>query len=358
MAIGGLWNRVSSLGRGGAVSQLQGDLRSITDAELLESPPKEVLESVTRATNVEEDRREILLHLQECLAEASSKRWRRVHGGLVLLDHLLRCGSTSVVTEIAEGKHFDPVQRLTFLEKFEYGDDRRVQNVVRQKATALRTQLITRLQDPHAVERPVQKTASSSSRGVATPGAGTGTSAGGGSSSGGRFVGFGSDGPVEADKATPATSSAYVGFGSDSCPNFDQVGKSKVVNGLVKLGHRDDTSSESENESRRKTASGSKAGQPPLPADRRKPMEDSTDSEGSGGRRRGRRKERSPRAAKPAPPPLVAEADLLGGFREPALAQVAVNPPAVQEDLLGGMFADAAPAKPPAPAGGKDLLDF
>lgn len=355
MAIG-LWNRVSSLGKGGAVSQLQSDLRSITDAELLESPPKEVLESVTRATNVEDDRREILLHLQACLAEASSKRWRRVHGGLVLLDHLLRCGSISVVTEIAEGKHFDPVQRLSFLEKFEYGDDRRVQNVVRQKATALRTQLITRLQDPHAVEPPVQKAASSSSRGVATPG--TGTSAGGGSSSGGRFVGFGSDGPAEADKATPATSSAYVGFGSDSCPNFDQVGKSKVVNGLVVLGHKDDTSSESENEGRRKTASGTKAGQPPLPADRRKPMEDSTDSEGSGGRRRGRRKERSPRAAKPAPPPPVAEADLLGGFHEPALAQVEDKPPPVQDDLLGGMFADAAPAKPPAPAGDMDLLDF
>ena len=32
--------------------------------------------------------------------------------------------------------HFDPVQRLTFLEKFEYRDDLRVQGMVRQKASA------------------------------------------------------------------------------------------------------------------------------------------------------------------------------------------------------------------------------
>merc|ERR1719498_1599422 len=73
-------------------------------------------------------------HLRIRLSETEGKNWRRIYGSLVLVEQLLQRGSSVLMTEAAEGQHFDLVQRLSFLEKFVYRDDIRVQAMVRGKA--------------------------------------------------------------------------------------------------------------------------------------------------------------------------------------------------------------------------------
>mmetsp|Transcript_10483 Transcript_10483/g.28710 ORF Transcript_10483/g.28710 Transcript_10483/m.28710 type:complete len:340 (-) Transcript_10483:41-1060(-) len=332
MAEGGFWSRLR-LGRGGA-SPLEADLRRITEAESIDTPDKDVLRSIVTSTHDPDDRRDILRHLQECLAESSGRRWRRVHGGLVLLEELIKNGAPALITEISEGMHFDPVQRLTFIERFEYKEDRRVQGIVRQKATALRADLIDRLQGGSGE-------GASAASGKASP---TRSGGRGGqrptsvSDKGDRYVGFGSDsvaggGASEPDKR--GSSSAYVGFGSDDVGNHmpDNSGSRKnVVNGLVAVGHRDDTDSDSSgNEGRRPRGKQQEKprGSPAIIHAKggRKALEDSTDSDSDGDRPKRRAAQSSKPAQKPPPPP-AAEVDLLGGFDSPSPAA----PPPAQKD--------------------------
>mmetsp|Transcript_50125 Transcript_50125/g.106593 ORF Transcript_50125/g.106593 Transcript_50125/m.106593 type:complete len:364 (-) Transcript_50125:87-1178(-) len=361
----GFWERAKTFGRGPQLSPLQADLRRLTEAELLESPPPETLNNVANASHDEDQRREILLHMQECLAEPSSRRWRRVNGGLVLLDHLLRRGSPKVVTEIAEGRHFDPLQRLAFLEKFEFSDDKRVQNMLRQKATALRSEMMLRLQDPD------YEPATSSGPG-GTQGSGRDHEDRNGTSSASKYVGFGSDSPpgAEPKQAAPTTSSAYVGFGNDSVASYiGEGGKPKFVSNMVALGHNDDTTSESSGgegnrrTGRKKKGSKSRSGGgngAVLPPDRRKPLEDSTDSDDSRDHQRRSRSDRQSKngSSKPAPAATAQEVDLLGGLNDNPPARPA---PPKTEDLLDDIFGSSPypqeQAKPAASAP-KDLLDF
>merc|ERR1711957_1072824 len=55
-------------------------------------------------------------------------------------------GSPVLIAEAAEGHHFDLVQRLTFLEQFAYDQDKRVQHMVRTKASSLRTEMLRKLE--------------------------------------------------------------------------------------------------------------------------------------------------------------------------------------------------------------------
>jgi len=334
MAEGGFWSRLRF--GGGAGSALEADLRRITEAESIDTPDKDTLRSIAQASHNADDRREILRHLQECLAESSGRRWRRVHGGLVLLEELLKNGSPVLVTELSEGMHFDPVQRLTFIERFEYKEDRRVQGIVRQKATVLRGDLIERLQgdsgDTGASTEDRRSSAVSSSGG----GRKRPTSA---SDKGDRYIGFGSDtgGAPGGGGSAAGPSSAYVGFGSDDVsrhlPDTDsQAPRKNVVNGLVAVGHRDDTDSDSdEDQGRRSRGRGGRQEKPRSSAgivharDGRKALEDSTDSDSDDSRpKRDRRAKGStkPEAPpKPPPPPTPAvEVDLLGGFDSPPAA--------------------------------------
>lgn len=378
MTVGDLWNRALNLGR--RPSPLEADLRRITDSALIDVPPKDVLKSVTQATHNPDDRREILRHLQECLAESAGSRWRRVHGGLVLLEQLLRNGSPAVMAELAEGLHFDPVQRLTFLERFEYRDDRRVQGVIRQKATALRGDLLERLQEASGGDAPATSAATSSGSTGSCPASKSpgdktvGASAAPAPSS--RYVGFGSENTGVGSDSVGGTggssSSAYVGFGSDCVPESITNGqghhntKKALVNGLVKIGHRDDTDSENSDDGGNGASGGKKASRRRSSGGgggdvaRRKPLEDSTDSSDDDSRRRQREKRREspPKAA-----PKAAQTDLLGGFDSPVARTPAPPPPSATEDLLGGMLdADAAAAPPAATeagsGGGANLLDF
>merc|ERR1719262_1131159 len=83
-------------------------------------------------------------HVHGCLAEAGSSQWRSVYLGLQVLEHLFDKGPPELVTEAATGAHFDVVQRLSFLEKYEMGIDLRVQNLVRRKAATMKADWLKR----------------------------------------------------------------------------------------------------------------------------------------------------------------------------------------------------------------------
>lgn len=215
----GFFNRL----RGGGGSAIEADLRRITEAEAIDVP-KDALMTIVQATHSVDDRGEIMKHIRGCLAESCENRWRRVYGGLVLLEQLLQRGSKTLMLEAAEGKHFDVVQRLTLLEHFSFKSDVRVQGMVRQKAAVLRGEVIQRMQDaddqaPQSFSGDDANVFDASSNGL------------------------GSNGSNEESRSpshvlTSASSSAPP-------PSSDAPKAPVIINGLVSVGHRDDTSSES-----------------------------------------------------------------------------------------------------------------
>ncbi|CAE6937255.1 Actr1a [Symbiodinium sp. CCMP2592] len=120
---------------------LEADLRQMSES-YMESPPKEVLARVMQASEYAEERKRIVLYLQACLADT---RWRPILSGMWLLSELLQRGCQRLFEEMAHGFHFDPLQRLSLLERFEYGEDPRVQKLIRQKASHLREALLEKL---------------------------------------------------------------------------------------------------------------------------------------------------------------------------------------------------------------------
>lgn len=225
-------------------SGLEADLKAVTEVNLLDSPPKEVLLSLTQASHTVGDRQEIMRHLQGCLTPSSN--WRRIYGGQILLEELLQNGAPALVAEISQGLHFDPVQRLTFLERFEYSQDRRVQHMLRQKATSLRALLIDKLKNAESLED------------------------------------FGGSAPSVPVKQKPSVNGFAGVAGTDLRPER----KTGVVNGIVSVGHREDTDSESEQDAkgRRAPKEGKSAATPPQNL---LLMEDNSDKEGQSNTTRG-----------------------------------------------------------------------
>lgn len=319
---------LSRLGGGG--SGIQADLRRITDSDVIDVP-KDALMNIVQASHSADDRREIMTHIRECLAETSQKRWRRIHGGQVLLEQLLQRGSRALVTETSQGMHFDVVQRLTFLERFEFKEDVRVQAMVRQKASVLRGEVLERMENP----------GDSSVQSLSGEDAAVLLSGAGGSAS------------PDGDEASNAGYVASAGSSATATPKVSKgPSKGVILNGVVSVGHNDDTTSESsgaEDSAAQKRAAKQREEQKrrQKPKDTRKDllaqkssMDDSTDSDGSDDHARRTAPAKSPAAARPPPaakPSPAASAaqsvDLLGGE---------------SVDLLGGDPVPAAPA--PAPA--------
>jgi len=117
---------------------LEAELKRATYHSTIEVPQDAML-AIMQASQNCEDRREIMQHLHGCLASSSSSLWRRVYLALLVLEELLHKGSPEVVIETGNGMHFDLMQRLNFLEAFEYSYDLRVQHLVRQKASVVKT---------------------------------------------------------------------------------------------------------------------------------------------------------------------------------------------------------------------------
>mmetsp|Transcript_14083 Transcript_14083/g.38535 ORF Transcript_14083/g.38535 Transcript_14083/m.38535 type:complete len:381 (-) Transcript_14083:114-1256(-) len=128
---------------GVGASELEADLRRVTDAGVIDVS-KEALHVLVQHSYNEDDRRVMMRHLRACLAEGAAAQWRRVYLGLLVVEALFKNGSTRLISETAQGFHFDLVQRLSFLENYEYGFDKRVQDMVRRKASSLRAAWLRR----------------------------------------------------------------------------------------------------------------------------------------------------------------------------------------------------------------------
>lgn len=327
----------SRLRGGGGASGLEADLRRITDSDNIDVlKEKEVLMSIVQASHSADDRREIMKHLRVCLAEQASKYWRRVYGGLVLVEQLLQRGSRALMTETAEGHHFDLVQRLTFLSNFEYSEDKRVQAMVRQKASFLRTEVIARMEN--SGDSPAQSlSAEDAAALVNTDGA------------------LRSPAGNQEKKSSPVLPSASAkSFSSEMPMPLPAPSKGPMtLNGIVTVGHRDDTTSESsgaEDASARKGGAGKKKEKPRGKsngyvskdnAPKRQVLNDSTDSDSPSEDRRTKREQRTTpsKAAQtqPASPPAAPAAqqtvDLLDMF-EPTAVETVAAPAAQTVDLL------------------------
>jgi hypothetical protein len=201
--------------------------------------PKELFTPVIEASNCEEDRREIMIHLHACLSEPTGKHWRRITAGLALLEALLKSASPALIAETAEGRHFDLVQRLSFLENWDYSD-KRVMNMIRSKSASLRKEVMPLIENAALkdAEDAMKETASTCSPGSASTVSQVSSS---------------TCGHDKMPSNVQAITSASKGFGSDdmfSQPALvDAMGASNrtmVLNNIVTVGHNDDTTSESE----------------------------------------------------------------------------------------------------------------
>uniref|UniRef100_A0A7S1QWQ5 ENTH domain-containing protein n=1 Tax=Alexandrium catenella TaxID=2925 RepID=A0A7S1QWQ5_ALECA len=270
----------------GGGNSLEADLRRVTESGVIEVP-KDLLNAVSQASHNVEDRREIMKHLRECLAEPSAKRWRRVYAALLLVEDLLKHGSQDLLGETAEGHHFDLVQRLSLLEHFECSSDRRVQGMVRAKATALRGDIVPRLQTAHEHEASRECCASTCSQGAALSSCSTAST-------------------------SLSNTSPTGGSGAPWRPPEGQM----VLNGIVAVGHTDDTTSESSGDEApkavqfremRKSRKASTQNRRPV----RARSDDSTDDDAPCGRQdRGSAKAAVKQAPPPAPAPMVDLLDL------------------------------------------------
>jgi hypothetical protein len=117
----------------------------------------ELLAPVVAESHDADCRRAIMKHIRECLSEG--KRWQKIFGGLALTEELMKHGSPHLVIECAQGHHFDLVQKISFLGKFDAAahgcSDRRAQEVIRSKARELLDQLVPQLREASTEDLPI-----------------------------------------------------------------------------------------------------------------------------------------------------------------------------------------------------------
>jgi hypothetical protein len=147
-----VFSGLSSAGYGSKtdVKTLDMSLKRATHGEKVAQTLDSLL-AISQSSHSEEDRRIIMRHLAVSLCDDSSRKWRVVNASLTVVEHLLRHGSPDLVSETANGMHFDLVQRLSFLERFENSNDKRVESMIRRRASSLRG--LFHEQQAQAVER-------------------------------------------------------------------------------------------------------------------------------------------------------------------------------------------------------------
>jgi len=173
---------------GGGDEPLNIHLKRITDSAYTrktlggEEIEGESVAPVIAESHDAECRRDIMRYLHECLSEPNGKRWQRIYGALALTEKIMQWGSPALLSEVAQGQHFDVVQQVIFLENFDAlargCTDRRAQTVVRKKASELRTILVPWLEKAAAEDllhsaslnsKDVDSTCSSGGISTATP---------------------------------------------------------------------------------------------------------------------------------------------------------------------------------------------
>lgn len=127
-------------------SSLEDDLARITDSSLIIIPEK-LFTTVIEETREEHGRKVIMTHLRQRLTDVTKpKAWKRLHAAMVLMEGLMTNASPALLAEIAVGLHFDVVQKLSIVERFQHASNERAQTMVRSKAEVLRSSLVHRLQ--------------------------------------------------------------------------------------------------------------------------------------------------------------------------------------------------------------------
>jgi hypothetical protein len=202
--------------------------------------PTELLDNIMEASDDYNNRREIMTFLRECLAGPSThKEWHRVYGALLLVEEIMRRDDSCLLAEIAEGRHFDLMQQLSLLQHFKNADAR-VQNLVRSKAGSVRSELGPKLQNALAdnSDNCSNKLEDVLSQGQASTGTNSSDSNHTACTSSTQL-----DTSKEAADRGAADSSPHF---ETSLPTINHVANSRVVvNGIVTVGHNEDTSDES-----------------------------------------------------------------------------------------------------------------
>jgi len=135
-------DRVLGLVRKSSGSQLEVVLKRVTQASTLDVP-EDALSSILNASRDADSRREMMRHFRICLG-ASGSQWRRIYATLAAFGELLEKGSPELLTETANGVHFDLLQQLSFLEKYAFDEDERVEALIRNRAEDLRKAWLAR----------------------------------------------------------------------------------------------------------------------------------------------------------------------------------------------------------------------
>jgi len=129
-------------------------LNKATDSGVVDVP-KDLFEGILEASNDEQSRRVIMMHIFECFTQSTKAKhlpWKRIHAALILTEELLLNGSASLVSEIASGYHFDLLQQLSFLEQFQWTTDPRAQALVRSKAQSVRRTVAPKLEGAEVIQ--------------------------------------------------------------------------------------------------------------------------------------------------------------------------------------------------------------
>lgn len=144
------WNRLRyPLSSATTIEAYLADLQKVSDSGCRDIPT-EVLDTIAEASGDESNRREIMAFIQKCLkGPTPDKQWHRLYGALVLIEELMRKGDPRFLIETAEGRYFDVLQQLCFIQHF-HNSDKRVEKLVRSKATAVRAELVPKLQNAAA----------------------------------------------------------------------------------------------------------------------------------------------------------------------------------------------------------------
>eukprot|EP00933_Yihiella_yeosuensis_P020780 TRINITY_DN1659_c0_g2_i1.p1 TRINITY_DN1659_c0_g2~~TRINITY_DN1659_c0_g2_i1.p1 ORF type:complete len:272 (-),score=56.14 TRINITY_DN1659_c0_g2_i1:256-1071(-) len=203
-------------------AELIADLKRATESNVIEVPPA-LLGSILEASQKGEDQRRVIMqHLRECLAEPSGKRWRRIYAALLLLEDLVGNGSPDLMIEAAEGRHFDIAQRLSLLQVFDCANDKRAQTMIRNKASSLRNLVVTKLESTAV-------SAIDSSRAAETT----------------KPSSPGNANPLSSVPSFSTTAST-VGSNDYNLNSRPEASKGDMIlNGIVVVGHRCDTDTES-----------------------------------------------------------------------------------------------------------------
>jgi len=141
---------------GGGDEALRTHLKRVTDSAYTRKSlggvdiEGDYLAPIIAESHDEDCRREIMRHLRECLSATGSKHWQKIYGGLALAENLMQHGSSSLLAEVAQGFHFDLVQKVSLLENYDAKaracTDRKAQNLVRTKASEFRSMLVSLLE--------------------------------------------------------------------------------------------------------------------------------------------------------------------------------------------------------------------